>query len=168
MPGRAKNPPGVVFCFNFARMDKTNVAKLNDKQQAFVREYLIDRNATQAAIRAGYSEKTAQEQSSRLLSNVIIRAEIDAANQKAEERTEITFDYVLNNFKTIAERCMQREPVYGSDGKPTGEWRFDAAGANRATELMGKLLGHFEKDNRQKAEDKPTAVKIEIVHVPKP
>lgn len=42
------------------------------KRQAFVREYIIDHNGTQAAIRAGYSEKTAQPQASRLLSNVMI------------------------------------------------------------------------------------------------
>lgn len=47
-------------------------ANLSDKRAMFVREYAIDFNATQAAIRAGYSKKTAQPQSSRLLSNVII------------------------------------------------------------------------------------------------
>ena len=46
---------------------------LTPKQQRFVDEYLIDLNATQAAIRAGYSPKTAQEQSSRLLSNVMVQ-----------------------------------------------------------------------------------------------
>ena len=49
---------------------------LSDKQRVFIAEYLRDFNATQAAIRAGYSPKTAQEQSSRLLSNVIISDEI--------------------------------------------------------------------------------------------
>lgn len=45
---------------------------LTDKQQRFVAEYLVDRNATQAAMRAGYSEKTAQQQGSRLLLNVMV------------------------------------------------------------------------------------------------
>ena len=49
---------------------------LTPRQQRFVDEYLIDLNATQAAIRAGYSPKTAQSQSSRLLSNVMVRAAI--------------------------------------------------------------------------------------------
>ncbi|MGE9266402.1 terminase small subunit, partial [Escherichia coli] len=48
------------------------MAALSEKQRRFVAEYLIDLNGTQAAIRAGYSAKTAQEQSSRLLSNVMI------------------------------------------------------------------------------------------------
>lgn len=52
------------------------MAKLTDKQRRFIDEYLIDLNATQAAIRAGYSHRTAQEQSARLLSNVMVRAEI--------------------------------------------------------------------------------------------
>lgn len=52
------------------------MAKLTDKQELFAREYLKDLNATQAAIRAGYSEKTAQEQASRLLSNVMVQSRI--------------------------------------------------------------------------------------------
>lgn len=50
---------------------------LSEQRKRFVDEYLIDLNGTQAAIRAGYSPKTAQEQASRLLSNVMVRAEIE-------------------------------------------------------------------------------------------
>lgn len=64
--------------------------KLTDKQQAFIDEYLIDLNATQAAIRAGYSEKTAQEQSSRLLSNVKVQNAIQKAQQKRREANAVT------------------------------------------------------------------------------
>lgn len=59
---------------------------LTDKQRRFVQEYLIDLNATQAAIRAGYSAKTAQEQSSRLLSNVMVQGAVEALQaQQAED-----------------------------------------------------------------------------------
>ena len=68
---------------------------LTPKQQRFVEEYLVDLNGTQAAIRAGYSAKTAQEQSSRLLSNVMVRNAISAERQVQLERTEITADRVL-------------------------------------------------------------------------
>lgn len=74
---------------------------LTPKQQAFVAEYLIDLNATQAAIRAGYSEKTAQEQASRLLSNVIVSEAIQAAMQERSKRTEITQDMVLRELARI-------------------------------------------------------------------
>jgi phage terminase small subunit len=76
--------------------------KLNPKQKRFVEEYLIDLNATQAAIRAGYSNKTAQEQSSRLLSNVMVQAGIQEAMKERSKRTEITADRVLQELAHIA------------------------------------------------------------------
>ena len=69
--------------------------KLNSKQAAFIDEYLIDFNATQAAIRAGYSEDTAKQQGSRLLSNVDVRAAIDDAIRERSSRTLISQDAVL-------------------------------------------------------------------------
>lgn len=77
------------------------MAKLTDKQELFAREYLKDLNATQAAIRAGYSEKTAQEQSSRLLSNVMVQDRI--AELKAERNEEVGIDaaYVLRRLVEI-------------------------------------------------------------------
>lgn len=74
---------------------------MREQQQAFVREYLIDLNATQAAIRAGYSEATAQEQGSRLLSNVMVAAAIKEALDARAERTQINADYVLNRLVEI-------------------------------------------------------------------
>ena len=55
------------------------MAKLTEKQQRFVDEYLIDLNATQAAIRAGYSAKTADVQGSRMLANVKVQQAISEA-----------------------------------------------------------------------------------------
>ena len=75
---------------------------LEPRQQRFVDEYLIDFNATQAAIRAGYSKRTAQEQSSRLLSNVMVSAAIGAARKRQQERTQITADAVLREAWNIA------------------------------------------------------------------
>jgi len=75
---------------------------LTPKQQLFVEEYLVDLNATQAAIRAGYSEKTANEQGARLLANVSVQAAIKIAMDKRSERTEITQDMVLRHWWDIA------------------------------------------------------------------
>lgn len=122
------------------------MAKLSKKQQLFVREYLVDLNATQAAIRAGYSAKTAQEQSSRLLSNVIIQQAVQEKMNERSKRTEINADYVLNTIQETIERCKQAEPVYemvDGDKVPTGEYKFEHAGVLRGCELLGKHLKLF-------------------------
>ena len=75
--------------------------ELTDKQKAFVNEYLIDLNATQAAIRAGYSAKNAGKIGSQLLEKTRISAEINKAMAKRERRTEITQDRVLKELATI-------------------------------------------------------------------
>lgn len=117
--------------------------KLTDKQETFCQEYLKDLNATQAAIRSGYSAKTAQEQSSRLLSNVIVKARVDELLAKREKRTGITTDKVLKDIEECRVRCMQGEPVLDREGNPTGEWKFEAHAALKASELQGKHLKMF-------------------------
>jgi phage terminase small subunit len=79
-----------------------NVAKLTAKQKAFVQEYLVDLNATQAAIRAGYSQKTADVQGVRLLGNVKVQNALNEAMKNREIRTEITQDKVLKELARIA------------------------------------------------------------------
>ncbi len=76
--------------------------KLNPKQEAFVREYVVDFNATQAAIRAGYSPRTAQEQSSVLLSKPIVQAAVEKAKAKVADRAEVTADEIINELRAIA------------------------------------------------------------------
>ncbi len=119
--------------------------KLTPKQQRFVEEYLIDLNATQAAVRAGYSQRTANEQGYENLTKPHIAAAISEAQQRRSERTEITQDWVLERLVAVAERTMQAEPVRDTQGNQTGDYTFQAAGANRALELIGKHLGMFEE-----------------------
>lgn len=75
---------------------------LAPKQAAFVREYLIDLNATQAAIRAGYSEKTAYSQGQRLLKDVEIASAIQEAQNERAKRTLIEADSVLLEIARLA------------------------------------------------------------------
>lgn len=75
---------------------------LTIKQKIFVQEYLVDLNATQAAIRAGYSPKTAEVQGCRLLSNAKVQEAIQKAMKTRETRTEITQDRVLEELARIA------------------------------------------------------------------
>ena len=78
------------------------MAKLRDKQQCFVDEYLIDLNATQAAIRAGYSVKTANEQGSRLLANVRVQTAIAEKMAERSRRTGVNQDRVVLELAKIA------------------------------------------------------------------
>ena len=113
---------------------------LTDRQRLFVAEYLRDLNASQAARRAGYSKRTAKQMGTENLSKPAIAAAIQTAFIKRLERTQIDADYVLRQAVKLHERCMQAEPVLDKTGNPTGVYRFDAAGACRALELVGKHI----------------------------
>ena len=76
--------------------------KLTEKQKSFIHEYIIDKNATQSAIRAGYSKRTANEQGARLLAKVSIRKVIDKLIKDQEERTLMTADQIIIELKKIA------------------------------------------------------------------
>ena len=129
------------------------MSELTAKQGRFVAEYLVDLNATQAAIRAGYSEKTAQEQGSRLLSNVMVASAVQKGMDARAERVEVTQDYVLRTIIDTIERCKQVRPVLQRDGRPvmvetpTGEiaaaFTFDAGSVLKGSELLGKHLKLF-------------------------
>lgn len=103
---------------------------LTPKQQRFVDEYLLDLNATQAAIRAGYSQKTARQIGNRMLTNVDIQSAIEKSMQSRAGRTEITQDMVLRELAKIGFSDIRKlvrwgntEIVSGVDdeGEPTVE-----------------------------------------------
>lgn len=86
------------------------IVAMTAKQERFVSEYLIDLNATQAAIRAGYSEKTAQEQSSRLLSNVMVAKAVSEAQGRIAEQAEWSAVERLRMLAEIASRTKSDDP----------------------------------------------------------
>ena len=125
------------------------MANLTPKQQRFVEEYLIDLNATQSAIRAGYSEKTAAVIGAENLIKPNIAKAIQEAQNKRTERTEITQDYVLTNIQKVIERCMQVQQVDNcltqtEDGELAQAFMFKEQGALKGLELLGKHLGMFK------------------------
>jgi phage terminase small subunit len=92
--------------------------KLTPKQERFVAEYLIDLNATQAAIRSGYSVKTASSQGERLLRNVEVAKAITVAQKAREQRTEITQDRVLKELAKLGFANMQDYMSITKEGEP--------------------------------------------------
>lgn len=116
---------------------------LTAKQDRFVEEYLVDLNATQAAIRAGYSEKNADKIGPELLGKTRVSEAIQAAIRKRAERVEITQDMVTEELKKIgfakAADYTDAELKYSNKIK--------------ALELLGKHLGMFEKRDSFDIED---------------
>jgi phage terminase small subunit len=106
---------------------------LNARQQRFVEEYLIDLNATQAAIRAGYSAATANSIGPKLLVNIGIQAALQSAQALRSERTQITADKVLTDIELIKLDAMRFD----------GEKMINHAAALKACELQGKNLKMF-------------------------
>lgn len=86
---------------------------LSDKQQAFAREYTVDRNATQAAIRAGYSPATAKQQGARLLTNVDVRSAVNRGEAAVAERIELTVLSITNRLLTIADKSEKLDTAPG-------------------------------------------------------
>lgn len=138
-----------------------STSPLNQKQLRFCEEYVIDNNGKHAAIRAGYAANSAEVSASKLLRIAKVQEKIQELRAKISEKCEIDATWVLNRFKEISDRCMQAVPVMRfdpvekgmvqkKDEDGEGVWEFDSAGANRATELIGKHIGFFENDNRQR------------------
>ena len=124
---------------------------LNEKQKQFCEEYIIDLNGTQAAIRAGYSKKTANEQAAQLLAKLSIQEYICELKNKRSERVKYSQDELMRDILEVKNRCMQANPVLDKEGNETGIWKFDSNGANKALDMLAKHVGFYEPDNKQKA-----------------
>lgn len=123
-------------------------SKLNHMQELFCYEYTVDYNATAAAMRAGYSKKTAAVQGSKLLRNVNVLTRVRAIQSERVEKIALTSDSVILKLLDVYDRCMQATPVMEWDYDEhkyveTGEYTFDSKGALRALELLGKHLAMF-------------------------
>jgi phage terminase small subunit len=136
------------------------------KQERFVEEYLVDLNATQAAIRAGYSERTAHEIGHQNLSKVEIQEALQTAFAARSKRVEVDQDWVVRRLARIADLDLRK--LFAADGtpRPIHELPEDVAGAIasihvvkrkgeaegyrvrlpdriRALDLLGRHLGMF-------------------------
>ena len=116
------------------------------KQLRFIAEYCIDFNATQAAIRAGYSPDSAGLIGSENIQKPYIKEAINRRIENINATAGIDALRCLKYRVDIVERCMQAQPVLTSAGEETGEYRFDSAGANKALDAIEKIhLGMADK-----------------------
>jgi phage terminase small subunit len=132
---------------------ETRPKRLTPKQAAFVQEYLVDLNATQAAIRAGYSEDTAHSIGHENLSKPEVAEAIQDAMDHRATRVGISADFVLSTVVDTIRRCGQATPVLDKRGEPvmtetpTGvlapAYAFDAKSVLKGCELLGKHLKLF-------------------------
>jgi phage terminase small subunit len=106
--------------------------ELPPMQARFVSEYLLDLNATQAAIRAGYSAATAEQHGPRLLGFVGVRAAIDSALSKRAERVEIKAERVLQELSLIGLADMANYVTFSADGELLLDFSNMPEGATRA------------------------------------
>ena len=127
---------------------------LRGKQQRFVNEYLVDRNATQAAIRAGYSARTAQQIAYQLLQKTSVQEAIKDAQKLRLKRLNVDADYVLNRLVQIDQ--MDVIDIMNDDHslKPISEWpsiwRQYISGLDNMEEFDGRgedryLIGYLRK-----------------------
>ena len=110
---------------------------MTPKQAAFVSEYLIDHNGTQAAIRAGYSKRTARQQAAELLANGDVQHAIQAAETAAQQRNAITVDDLLTELE---------------DARQLAKLEGQASAMVSATMAKAKMLG-FDKPQPQSTGD---------------
>ena len=141
--------------------------KLAGKQQRFVEEFLVDLNGAQAAIRAGYSRRTAKEQASRLLTKVNVQAALAAAQAARAQRVELTQDTVLRELALLAQSDVTH---YVIDDHGNVALREGApAGAMRAVASLKKKIIHTETaviyETEVRLWNKPASVRMAGEHL---
>lgn len=137
------------------------VSGITEKQKRFVEEYLIDLNATQAAIRAGYSKKTARQIGEQNLSKLDIQEAIKQRMDEKENELIAKQDEVLKTLtrilrrqetETVVATCKERRSGYDENGKKViteqevphlVEIPTKVSNVNRAAELLGKRYGLY-------------------------
>lgn len=117
---------------------------MSPKMAVFAQEFPVDLNQTRAALRAGYSPKTAKEMGHQLMRDPRVKAAIDAAMAERAKRVNIDQDFVILKLRDILDACLAGTPILDAKGNDTGFSKIDSAGANRAAELLGKNQGMFK------------------------
>lgn len=137
------------------------MVKLTDKQAIFCQEYMVDLNATQAAIRAGYSEDSAQQTGSENLSKPVIKKKISDLMELRKKRTEITSDRVLVELSKIGFADVRK--MFSNTGQLLlpSEIDDDTAAALQSIEVVSNGIGDaMEYTHKIKLNDKKGALEL--------
>lgn len=126
--------------------------ELTQRQKRFVEEYLQHGNGTAAAIKAGYSAKTAAGQASRLLKTPEVQKYRIELEGKLFQEMGISKAWVGLRLAEVVTRCMQGEPHLSWNPEtrrkePDGLWVFDPSGATKALKLLGDHVGMFRPED---------------------
>lgn len=127
---------------------------ITDKQKRFVREWLADMNGTRAAIRAGYSEKSAAQTASRLMKDPAVREYRDALLKEELDSLGITRHSLAVEVWKVYKRCAAATPVMQWDSNlreyiESGEWEFDARGCLKALGMLHDMLERMERSEEE-------------------
>ena len=155
--------------------------KLTPKQKRFCQEYVTDLNATQAAIRTGYSEKTAEVQGSTLLRNPKVKKEIERLKAKRADKVEIKSEDVLRRLKEyydadiskfmnltfdeVKELPLELRRMISGFKKTISKYgityEISFIDKMKALEMINRHIGFYEKDNSQRKNE------ITVFEIPK-
>lgn len=115
------------------------------RRTRFIKEFLIDKNATRAAIAAGYSEKTAYAQASRLLKDVKVRSQIETENDKVNEKLGVTVERVRDELAKLA--FYDPRKLFKEDGtlRPISELDDDTAAVIAGMDVNELFEGNGEE-----------------------
>lgn len=144
--------------------DKHKKPTLSDKQRRFIDEYLVDSNATGAARRAGYGEKSAASVGCRLLKDPQIAAELKRRQTAISNKLGMDAEFVRKRWRELIETCSQKvmaERKWGPIMKPDGtqaEEMLDAATVRGTLHDVAAHLQMFEKPEEPPKEDGNTGV----------
>lgn len=141
---------------------------LGPREQRFVEALMLDPNQTKAAIAAGYSERSAKQQGSRLMQKPAVREAIRRLRAERAEMLWLDSLWVLKGAQELYERSMQAVPVLDKKGNPTGEYRFDSFGAAKALDLVAKHNGMLERTKAPSGPSTPEDEKAPAVLVVPP
>jgi len=146
---------------------------MQENHKRFADKYFETLNGAESARYAGYSESSARQEAVRLLDREDIQEYLQGLRKEYSEKSGLTKEWVMKRFEHISDACVKAKPVMQWDkglkefipvedehGNPVYE--FDSSGANKATEMIGKIIGAFEIDNEQ-LNKVPTTFNVNIV-----